>query len=70
MVALRHEGDEIVATPIDDGWRVQYRGHTVESAYLEYALAAAVGIEAKAAIAFSTQLLHDHLEAATEPSTN
>lgn len=59
---VQHEGSTIVATPVTDGWRVQYEGRTIESRFLEYAIAEAVGIDAKDAIAFATRILQEHIK--------
>jgi hypothetical protein len=60
VVSLRYEDSEIDVTPIDDGWRVEYRGRVVESTYLEYAIAQALDLDTKRAIALATQLLNDY----------
>ena len=58
MPMPRHNGDDVVVRPVDEGWwRVEYRGRAVESTYLEYAVALAVGVAAKEAISLATQFL-------------
>jgi hypothetical protein len=67
LVTLRHNGNDILLTPVEDGWRVQYRGREVESPYLEFAIANALGIEASDAIPLATRLLDDYLSSASTP---
>jgi hypothetical protein len=60
-VILVYNGDEVVATPAEGGWRVRFRDREVTSAYLEYAIAHVLGVGSRPAIAMATQLVEQLL---------
>lgn len=67
MVRLQHNGSDVLLRPVDDGWCVEYRGREAVSAYLEFAIAKAIGVDASEAIPLATQLLDAYLSSAPPP---
>jgi len=65
LVKLRHDGRDVIVTPIEGRWRVEFGDRTVEGLHLEHVIADAIGVDSQNAISTVRTLMDEYLESST-----
>jgi hypothetical protein len=65
VVTLRHEGQDVIVTPTEGRWRVEYGDRTVEGVHLEHVIADAIGVASEDAISTVKRLMDEYLASST-----